>query len=37
MYFSVMAKYPDFTQRPIWKKGTKVILARLAERIKEIL
>jgi len=32
-----MAKYPDLLQRPIVEKGAKAILARPAERIKEIL
>ncbi len=33
----LMIKYPDLLQRPIVEKGDKVILARPAERIKEIL
>lgn len=33
----LMVKYPDLIQRPIVEKGTKAILARPAERIKEIL
>ncbi len=33
----LMAKYPDLIQRPIVEKGEKAILARPAERIKEIL
>ena len=32
-----MIKYPDLIQRPIVEKGPKAILARPAERIKEIL
>ena len=33
----LMVKHPDLIQRPIVEKGTKAILARPAERIKEIL
>ena len=33
----LMVKYPDLIQRPIVEKGTKAILARPAERLKEIL
>jgi len=33
----LMVKHPDLIQRPIAEKGTKAILARPAERIKEIL
>lgn len=33
----LMAKHPDLIQRPIAEKGAKAILARPAERIKEIL
>ena len=33
----LMVKYPDLIQRPIIEKGTKAILARPAERVKEIL
>lgn len=33
----LMVKYPDLIQRPIVEKGAKAILARPAERIKEIL
>lgn len=33
----LMVKYPDLIQRPIVEKGNKAILARPAERIKEIL
>lgn len=33
----LMIKYPDLIQRPIVEKGEKAILARPAERIKEIL
>ena len=34
---NLMAKHPDLIQRPIVEKGAKAILARPAERIKEIL
>ena len=34
---ALMAKYPDLLQRPIVEKGAKAILARPAERLKEIL
>ena len=33
----LMAKHPDLIQRPIVEKGARAILARPAERIKEIL
>ena len=33
----LMIQHPDLLQRPIVEKGTKAILARPAERIKEIL
>ncbi len=33
----LMLKYPDLIQRPIVEKGEKAILARPAERLKEIL
>ncbi len=33
----LMVKYPDLLQRPIVEKGDRAILARPAERIKEIL
>ncbi len=33
----LMAKYPDLIERPIVEKGNKAILARPAERLKEIL
>ena len=33
----LMTKHPDLIQRPIVEKGAKAILARPAERIKEIL
>ena len=33
----LMVKHPDLIQRPIVEKGEKAILARPAERIKEIL
>lgn len=32
-----LVKYPDLIQRPIVEKGNRVILARPAERLKEIL
>lgn len=32
-----MARHPDLIQRPIVEKGSKAILARPAERLKEIL
>ncbi|OGW82637.1 MAG: arsenate reductase [Omnitrophica bacterium GWA2_52_8] len=32
-----MIKYPDLIQRPIAEKGAKAILARPAEKIKELL
>lgn len=32
-----MAKHPDLIQRPIAEKGNRAILARPAEKIKEIL
>ncbi len=32
-----MIKHPDLIQRPIVEKGSKAILARPAERLKEIL
>ena len=35
--FDLLVKYPDLLQRPIAEKGAKAILARPAERIKEIL
>jgi arsenate reductase len=34
---ALMVKYPDLLQRPIVEKGAKAILARPAERLKEIL
>ncbi len=34
---ALMAKHPDLIQRPIVEKGSKAILARPAERLKEIL
>lgn len=34
---SLMVKHPDLIQRPIVEKGAKAILARPAERLKEIL
>lgn len=33
----LMAKHPDLIQRPIVEKGSRAILARPAERLKEIL
>jgi len=33
----LMAKYPDLIQRPILEKGNKAVLARPAERLREIL
>ena len=33
----LMAKHPDLIQRPIVEKGNKAILARPAEKLKEIL
>ena len=36
-WIDVMVKHPDLIQRPIVEKGAKAILARPAERIKEIL
>jgi arsenate reductase len=33
----LMAKNPDLIQRPIVEKGSRAILARPAERLKEIL
>ena len=33
----LMVKHPDLLQRPIVEKGNRAILARPAERIKEIL
>ena len=33
----LMVKHPDLMQRPIVEKGNKAILARPAERLKEIL
>jgi len=33
----LMAKHPDLIQRPIVEKGAKAILARPADRLKEIL
>jgi arsenate reductase (glutaredoxin) len=33
----LMMQYPDLIQRPILEKGKKAILARPAERLKEIL
>ena len=33
----LMVKHPDLMQRPIVEKGNRAILARPAERLKEIL
>ena len=33
----LMVKYPDLMQRPIVEKGSRAILARPAEKLKEIL
>ncbi len=33
----LMVKYPDLIQRPIVEKGSRAILARPSERLKEIL
>jgi len=33
----LMVKHPDLIQRPIVEKGARAILARPAERLKEIL
>lgn len=33
----LMAKHPDLIQRPILEKGSKAVLARPAEKAKEIL
>ena len=33
----LMAQYPDLIQRPIVEKGSRAILARPAERLKELL
>lgn len=34
---ALMIQYPDLLQRPIVEKGSKAILARPADRLKEIL
>jgi arsenate reductase (glutaredoxin) len=34
---ALMVKHPDLIQRPIVEKGSRAILARPAERLKEIL
>jgi len=36
-WVDLMLRYPDLIQRPIVEKGLKAILARPAERLKEIL
>lgn len=36
-WIDLMVKHPDLIQRPIVEKGPKAILARPAERLKEIL
>ena len=36
-WIDLMVKYPDLIQRPIVEKGSRAILARPAERLKEIL
>lgn len=36
-WLDVMVAHPDLIQRPIVKKGEKVILARPAESVKELL
>jgi len=36
-YVNLMVEYPDLIQRPIIEKGSKAILARPPERLKEIL
>ena len=36
-WINLMSKHPDLIQRPIVEKGAKAILARPAERLKEIL
>jgi len=36
-WIDLMVKYPDLIQRPIVEKGTKAILARPPEKIREIL
>jgi arsenate reductase len=34
---ALMVKHPDLMQRPIVEKGSKAVLARPAERLKEIM
>lgn len=34
---ALMVKHPDLIQRPLVRKGDRVILARPAERVKELL
>ena len=36
-FVDLMVKHPDLIQRPIVEKGSRAILARPAERLKEIL
>lgn len=36
-YVDLMVKYPDLIQRPIVERGAKAILARPAEKLREIL
>ena len=36
-YVDLMVKHPDLIQRPIVERGSRAILARPAERLKEIL
>ena len=33
----LMVKYPDLIQRPIVEKGSRAVLARPADRLKEII
>ena len=36
-WVDLMLRYPDLIQRPIVEKGDRAILARPAERLKELL
>ena len=36
-WVNLMAKHPDLIQRPIVERGSKAVLARPAERLKEIV